>query len=226
MKILIAILMLVGSALVAEDLTPTAQAAPTPAPLAAPWDHVTLKDGQQADGKIRGYDAFFLEFQLKNATQAHLPWMEIAELKPAEFSGDAAFMKQYIKADSVEVQSRIEAKSAPHARMQALYPGFFIHGYGFKDAGNQDMFLSLAGAELFGLLVGGFGGARAADPTLSRGERDTANSMLYGGAGIFALTWLIDIVGSGFSADNFNAEHKLSLSLLPQGAAMTASVRF
>jgi hypothetical protein len=219
---------------------PVAEAtvAPTPAassmagPLAAPWDHVALKDGQEADGKIRGYDAYFLSFELKNATKVQIPWMEVAGVKPAEFSGDTALMMQYLKNEPSEVQSHIQPKSASQARMKALFPGFFLHGYGYKEAGNQDVFLSLAGAEIFGLLVGGFGAARASDPSIANdtqsGEQADAQALAWGGVSIFALSWLIDIVGSGYSADSFNAEHHLAFGLQPQGQAAlaTASLKF
>jgi hypothetical protein len=112
--------------------------------------------------------------------------------------------------------------------MKALFPGFFIHGSGFKEAGNTDMFLSLAGAELFGVLVGAFGAARAGDPALSQGERDTAASLAMGGVCVFALTWTIDLIGSGISANNYNQRHGLSLGLAParQGGIITAQLSF
>jgi hypothetical protein len=235
MKILmLALLLLPALGPAAEALpaaaSPTAEAtlAPTPAPLSPPWDSVTLKDGQWAEGKLRGYDAFFLSFELKNGAKAQLPWIEVAEVKPAEFSGDTALMRQYMKPDAVEVASRIQARSPSRARAKALWPGLLIHGAGFREAGNTDMFLSLAGAELFGIVVGGFGAARASDVSLSTGERDTANSLALGGAAVFAVTWLIDLVGSGYSAENFNAAHGLTVSLLPAPGktAVTASLRF
>ncbi len=233
--ILIAMLLLAAPLMAAKkkktptpEPTPVVTLATTPAPLAEPWDVVTLKDGQKADGKVRGYDAFFLEFETKGAKKIQLPWAELAEVKQAELSGDAAMMRQYIKPGSAEVKSRIEAKSASKAFGKALYPGFIIHGAGFREAGNTDMFLSLAGAELFGVLVGGFGATRTTDPGLSQGERDTANYMVLGGAAVFGLTWLIDLVGAPISANSLNHEHGLTLGseLRPGGGALTASLSF
>jgi hypothetical protein len=233
MKILMLALLLPAFApaeVLPAPATVTAEAtlAPTPSPLSPPWDSVTLKDGQWAEGKLRGYDAFFLSFELKNAVKLQLPWIEVAEVKPAEFSGDTALMRQYMKPDSVEVASRIQARSPGRSVGKALWPGVFIHGAGFREAGNTDMFLSLAGAELFGIVVGGFGLARASDVSLSTGERDTANSLALGGAAVFVVTWVVDLIGAAPSAKNYNAAHGLVFSFapLPGKPAVTASLRF
>jgi hypothetical protein len=219
----------------APEAAPTAQAtlAPTPSamagPLAPPWDHVALKDGQEADGKIRGYDAYFLSFELKNANKVQIPWIEVAALKPAEFSGDTALMTQYLKNEPAEVQSRIQAKGGMHAFEKALWPGFAVHGYGFKEAGNNDMFLSLAGAELFGVLVGGFGFSNANSDNVSDGvDRADALALGWSGVGIFALTWIVDLAGADASANNFNERNKLSFDMKPvdHGSVVTASLRF
>ena len=214
--------------------TPVPTAAPTPEKaepleqLSPPWDSVTLKDGQFAEGKVRGYDAFFLEFTAKNGTKFHIPWDEISSVSKAEFSGDTALMRQYLKKDSVTVSTRIAPKNPWHAMGKAFWPGILLHGFGFQDAGNQEMFLSLAGGHLFGLLIGTFGVIRSADVSITPDERSSAALLANVGYAVSGLTWVIDIIGAPISAGNFNRAHGLTLSAVPtqNGAMALAQLRF
>jgi hypothetical protein len=234
MKYLLIAMLIFGSPLMAKSKKkhPQAQllvtAVPTPSPLAPPWDKVTLKDGQQAEGKIRGYDSFFLEFESKNATKFHIPWIEVSDLAPAEFSGDSALMRQYLKTDQVEVQTFIQAKNPHDVRMIAAWPGFMLHGSGYRAAGDNDSFLSLAGLELFGVGIGLFGLGQSTDTAASASDQSVSQGLMIAGGSIFLITWVWDLVGSGYAAESFNSQHGLSLSFAPtlQGNLMTAQLRF
>ena len=192
-----------------------------PAPLAPPWDKVELKDGQKLEGKFTGYDAYFLEVEGRNAHHFSLPWKEVATITPAEFSGNIALMKAYLTQEKVEVASFVQAKDPHVACKAALFPGIFIHGYGYRAAGNRDMFLSLACAEAFGVVMAGIGGVTVAD---SKPEDNTgmATAMLWGGIGVFVVSWYWDIIGAPMSVRDFNQKNGLTLitAPLPRGGAL------
>lgn len=204
----------------ADDLTPTAQA--------GAWDRVVLKDGQKMEGRIRGHDAFFLDIESRNGTELHLPWPEILEVAPAEFTGASAFYRQNMTADNVKVTSVIEPRSPSAALGKAFWPGFFIHGYGHKEAGDTDMFLSLAGAELFGALVAGFGASKVLDAGVAQGDKDTAQYLVWGGGGVFILSWIWDIAGAPGAARAYNERHKVAFDVVPaqRGVMLGMSTRF
>ena len=193
-------------------------------PLSA--DSITLKDGQTAKGVIGGYDAYFLQFTLGNGAKIDVPMKEIAKIQPDEFTGDTAMIGQYLSAEATPVTVHIQPKSPSQALGKAFFPGFFIHGYGHKVAGDTDMFMALAGAELFGLLVGGFGAIRQIDPAASQQYKDFSMYLLAGGGVFFGLSWLVDIAFANHAAKKFNAEHRLSLAPLPEGGRLAWSTSF
>jgi hypothetical protein len=239
-----------GAGLSAADVSPTAAAAPVspapaaveavtqtaavavtpeptlapkaPAPLAPPWDKVQLKDGQKLEGKIRGYDAYFLEVEAPNAHHFSLPWKEVASVQAAEFSGDTALMKGYLSTEQVTVTSHVERKDSSAALKAAFWPGTLVHGYGYRVAGNKDMFYSLVCAEAFGGLMAGVGGYTVSDSSTSPDNKAMANAMLWGGVGVFVVSWAWDIIGAPMSADSFNQKNGLSLitAPLPSGGAL------
>jgi hypothetical protein len=200
----------------AED---SASPATATAKLGPPWDKVQLKDGQAMLGKIQSYDGYYLVIAGQNGHAFSLPWAEISGVEQGTLSGDTAMMRQHISNEAVEVKSHIEPKDAGSAFRAALFPGVLFHGFGYHVAGNQDMFLSLAGAESFGVIVAAFGAGRALDSSASGYEKQIASSLVWGGLGLFAVTWAWDLIGSPSSASSYNAEAGLSLAPLPQGGA-------
>ncbi len=197
-------------------------------PLAA-WagnDRITLKDGQSAEGKVAGYDAYFLQFTLGNGSKVDVPMKEIAQIEPGDFTGDTAMISQYLSRDAAPVTVHIQPKIPSQALSKAFFPGFFIHGYGHKTAGDNEMFMALAGAELFGVLVGGFGAIRQIDPAASKQDKDFSIYLLAGGGAFFGLSWLFDIALASHSARKFNQEHHLSLAPEQDGARLAWSTRF
>ncbi len=210
-----------------------AGAAETPAPVSATaeaeikWDRIVLKDGQSMQGRIKGYDAFFLDVEAKGSGAAfHLPWREVAEVAPAEFTGDTAMIRQYLSPDMVKVESSIQARDPYEAVSKSFWPGFLIHGYGHKVAGDQDTFLSLAGAEIFGALVAGFGAAKLADAGVAQGDKDTAQYLVYGGGAMFVLSWAWDVLGSARAARKYNERHRLILGAAPGGVVLGLAGEF
>ena len=133
---------------------------------------------------------------------------------------DLGAMKQNLSPDYVEVSSRVGSRDPGAAFKAALWPGLVIHGYGAHVAGDQDMFLSLAGAEIFGLVVGGFGTVREFYPNVSEDDKATAMYLIWGGGGMFVLSWAWDLVDAPLAARAFNRDNGLSLLPLPEGGAL------
>jgi len=227
-KALFLALLLAAPGLWAAKPKPTPAATLVVTPEAAPSydDLIVLKDGQSAKGHIGGYDAYFLQFSLPNGAKIDLPMKEIAEIQPASFTGDMAMISQSLSREDVPVTAHIQPKDAGQALGKAFFPGFFIHGYGHKVAGDNEMFMALAGAELFGVLVGGFGAVRQIDPAASQQDKDFSAYLLGGGAVFFGLSWLVDIALASHSAKKFNEAHHLSLLPDPDGGRLAWSTRF
>lgn len=198
------------------------------APPKAPYDKMTLKDGQRAEGKFKGYDAYFLSFVEKNGTVIQVPWIEVASLDPAVDSGDNAIMKQYLKADPTEVTSFIAPKSPDLALQQALWPGFVIHGAAYHYAGDDGMYYSLLSLEAFGVGAAIFGAALVGDTADSPGDQQISGGLMIAGGALFVGSWFVDIIGAGSAVRDFNDSHKLSLSLAPSanGSMLSARMEF
>lgn len=181
---------------------------------------VGLKDGQRAKGRLLGYDAFYLVLEHENGRRYDVPWKEVSEFAPDEFSGDTAMVRQYLTQEEVVVTAVIQPKDLGRVTGKAFWPGFLVHGAGFREAGNNDMFLSLAGAEIFGALIAGFGASKVLDAGVAKGDKDTAQYLVWGGGAVFLGSWLVDLAFSRVSAGNYNARHGFSLGLAPQGAVL------
>jgi hypothetical protein len=84
----------------------------------------------------------------------------------------------------------------------------------------------MAGGELFGVIMLGFGLSEALGPDIKGESKATSQSIAIGGGVIFGVTWLWDVVGAGAAATRFNKEHNLSLLPLDGGAQLALSTRF
>ena len=216
-----------GAEVAPASASSTAAAGEAPAPEAYEAT-VVLKDGQQASGKVARYDAFFLELVPSGTGKTlNIPWREVLEFRPSIFTGDSVVVKQYLSSEAVEVGTRIQAKDPGRALKAAFWPGFLLHGAGYREGGDVDMFYSLAGAELFGALVGAFGFAELGAPEVKGETKGTAQALAYSGLGIFAITWAWDLLGSGYAARAYNSKYGLALTPRPEGGAvLAAGVRF
>lgn len=224
MKAWIAALLLAQSAWAArpEKAMPaslTATASPFPA-------KVTLKDGQSMKGEVLSYDAFFLVVAQAGGRKFDLPWREIAEVTLEEFSGDDAMMRQYLTPERVAVASVIQPRDPGAALAKAFWPGVLLHGYGHKQAGESEVFFSLAGAGIFGGLMGGFGLARALDAGVSESDKELARYLAWGGGAIFTISWLWDLSFAASAARKFNAKHGLAIAPAPGGVALGTRLEF
>ena len=201
----------------AAPVAPTvATAQPTPASRLS----VTLKDGQQADVTLRRYDSVFLTVLNAQGTAFDLPWVEVASIGGSEADPDLLLMRGHLDRSSVTVSSQLAAKQPRKAFSQALWPGILLHGAGHRYAGDQDAFFSLAGGELFGLVVGGFGLSEVLGPEKTGESKSTAIGLAASGGAIFALTWLWDLGFAPGAARKFNQAHGLALQPLPNGAQL------
>lgn len=201
---------------------PAAPAAPQAgaADAAAAAIQVRLKDGQSLDARLLKYDAYFLSIANGAGTVFDLPWAEVASVDGAELGADLALMRGRLSAEPSDVSSLIQARSGRAAFGKAVWPGFFLHGSGHRYAGDNDTFISLAGAELFGVVVGGFGLNELLGPSKDGEHKDTALALTIGGGSIFALTWLWDLAFAPGAANRFNQAKGLVLEPTPTGAQL------
>lgn len=212
----------------AVALSPSAEATalPTPAPPSAGSGQapillqVRLKDGQSAELKLLHYDSVFLSAVNAKGTKFDLPWNEVASLSSADAGPDLALMQGHLTPEASPVGSQIALRQPGTAFTQALWPGFLLHGAGHRYAGDQDTFFSLAGGELFGLVVGGFGLSELLGPEKTGESKDTALALASAGGIIFGLTWLWDLGFAPGAATKFNQAKGLALQPLPTGAQL------
>ncbi len=121
---------------------------------------------------------------------------------------------------------RVYARDPKAAFAAALWPGFFLHGWGHHVAGDQETFLNLAGGELFGVIMLTFGLSEALGPDIKGESKATSQSIAIAGGAIFATTWLWDLTRAGAAATRFNRENHLSLAPREGGAQVALNTRF
>jgi hypothetical protein len=210
---LLLVLCALGSALGAEaaPLSATAQAPADEAP--APTGHVRvrLKDGQVLDALLQHSDKYFLSVNNAKGTHFDIPWSEVEALDSADLGAELAPLRANIKAGPAEVSSLVEPRRGGTAFQRALWPGILLHGAGHRYAGDSDAFVSLAGGELFGVVVGGFGLSELLGEGKAGESKDTALALSVGGGAIFGLTWLYDLAFAPGAARKFNEAKGLSL---------------
>jgi hypothetical protein len=181
---------------------------------------VTLKDGQALDARLLKYDAYFLSIANSRGTAFDLPWAEVAALDSEELAADLPLLRGRITAEASPVGSIIEARQPRRALAKAFWPGLLLHGSGHRYAGDQDTFVSLAGAELFGVVVGAFGVAELLGPGKPGEHKETAQALSIAGGSIFALTWAWDLLFAPGAARRYNEGKGLALQAAPGGAQL------
>lgn len=206
-------------------LTPAPMPAATPAATAVPAEiTVTMKDGQQAHLKMLRYDSVFLSTVNAKGTALDLPWVEIAKVDGDAAGADLALMRGHITDEPSPVNSVMAPRDPGKAFAQALWPGILLHGSGLRYAGDQDSFVSLAGGELFGVVVGTFGLYEVLGPDIVGESKTTANALTIAGGTIFAVTWIWDLAMAPGAARRFNDSK--GLALLPRQDGLQLSYKF
>ena len=118
-------------------------------------------------------------------------------------------------------------KADPDAAFKAAFwPGILLHGAGYREAGDTDTFVNLAGGEIFSAVLLGFGLAEALGPDIKDESKATSQSIAAAGGVIFVGTWLWDIAGASGAARKFNEKNGLSLSPKGDGAQVALALQF
>lgn len=181
---------------------------------------ITLKDGQQLQGHLLKYDDYFLSVKNQRGTSFDLPWVEVQSVESSALGADLPLMQGRLTGAASAVHSLVQARNPSTALAHAFWPGILLHGAGNRYAGNDDRFVSLVGAELFGVVVGGFGANEYFGPGKDGEHKDTALALTVGGGVIFGLSWLWDIATSASAARTFNEAHGLALLPTQNGAQL------
>jgi hypothetical protein len=195
---------------------------------------LVLKDGQALKGAVQGYDSYFLDVKIQKGATFHVPWPEIKSVSREGRPEDWA--QAFLTAEqNVVVTTTVTPLNPGQAFLASLFPGFFIHGWGHYQARDTDRFYALLGAEVFGVMVGGFGVTEASgvwglksSPGVAGENDNTARALAYAGAAIFAGSWLWDVCFASSAADRFNREHGLVLNVAPvkDGMLLGMNCRF
>jgi len=203
---------------------PAPAAAATPVPTPGSAITVTLKDGQVAHLALLRYDRFFLTAVNPKGTSFDIPWAEVAAVEGPDAGADLALMRGNITGDPALVGSIVAPRDPGHALGAAFWPGVLLHGSGYRYAGDNGMFVDLAGAELFGVVVGVFGAYINANPDNTNLSEDQGASkvLIATGAGIFLVTWVWDMF-SPLEAAQLNKDKGLALLPFPGGAQLACS---
>src|SRR5665213_1644693 len=177
---------------------------------------VTLKDGQKADLILQSYDHFFLTALNSKGTRFDLPWTQVASVACPNAGADLALMRGNITSDRAAVDSIIDPRYPSTAFERALWPGLILHGAGFRYAGDGGTFVDLAGAEIFGVVVGAFGLYLNSSPNKADSSKVVPQTLSVAGGVIFVGTWLWDLCFSPGAARALDNAKGLALEPLPQ----------
>lgn len=188
---------------------------------------VRLKDGQAFEAQLQRSDKYFLSINNAKGTHFDVPWAEVEAIESSDISSDGlALLRANLMPEPGPVGSIVEPRSGGEAFKRALWPGFLLHGSGHRYAGDNDTFVSLAGGELFGVVIAGFGLSELSSTTEDGEHRGTSLALAVGGGSIFALTWLYDLAFAPGAARDFNAAKGLSLEPASQGDGVQLSYKF
>ncbi len=172
-------------------------------------DTVVLKDGQVLKGDVKGFDAYFLDVKNGLGTPFHIPWGEVRSVSHTT-TANSWLEDTYITQQPAEVTVVVQPVSPGACLKAALFPGVLLHGWGLRQAHDENGFYSLAGAEVFGVIVGGFGLTELTGPSIQGENKDTSLGLTIGGGSIFALSWLWDLAFAAHTAEKFNHDHGLA----------------
>jgi hypothetical protein len=183
---------------------------------------VRLKDGQVFPAQLQKSDKYFLSFNNAKGTHFDIPWAEVEAVDSKDLGADGlALLRANLTPGPGPVGSIVEPRSGGEAFKRALWPGFLLHGSGHRYAGDNDSFVSLAGGELFGVVIGAFGLSELNGATEDGEHRGTSLALAVGGGSIFALTWFYDMAFAPGAARDFNAAKGLSLEPRPDGVQLS-----
>jgi hypothetical protein len=183
---------------------------------------VRLKDGQSFQAQLQKSDKYFLSVNNAKGTHFDIPWAEVEAIDSSEVGSDGlALLRANLTPGPGPVGSIVEPRDGSVAFKRALWPGFLLHGSGFRYAGDNETFVSLAGGELFGVVIAGFGLSELQSTTDDGEHRGTSLGLAVGGGSIFALTWLYDLAFAPGAARDFNAAKGLSLEPRPDGVQLS-----
>lgn len=195
-----------GSAQAALPAAPQLDASPSSGHLS-----VRLKDGQAFEAQLQKSDKYFLSVNNAKGTHFDIPWTEVEAVDSRDLGEGLGLLRANLTSAPSAVGTLVEPRRGGEAFKRALWPGFLLHGAGHRYAGDNDAFVSLAGGELFGVVVGGFGLSELLGETKAGEHKDTALALNIAGGSIFGLTWLYDLAFAPGAARQFNEAKGLSL---------------
>jgi hypothetical protein len=164
-----------------------------------------------AQGIVRSFDDYFVDFETSTGLKVSVPWREVGAIEEKEASGASAFFGAKMVEGDAKVESLLAPLSPSRARGLAFGTGFLIHGWGHRYARDNKTFLSLVGAEAFGLLVAAIGGNDFLDPNFKNEDQTISTAMLITGGAFFVGSWLWDIAYAPEAARKFNKAKGLAL---------------
>lgn len=173
-------------------------------------DIITLKDEQVFEGDVKSFDSYYVTILLPNGIEASIPWEEVRSIKHTTTPG-SWLEQEYMTKEDVEVKTLVAPLSPDTARLKALYPGFITRGAGHFYAKDSNTGMSLLSIGVMSALLMAINVPQLMVPETEENSGTIARAIFYTGAGVFVLSWIYDIIFSGFSAEDFNRNNTFLL---------------
>ena len=183
-------------------------------------DVITLKDEQVFEGDVKSFDSYYVIIELPNGVEASIPWDEVRQIKHTTTAG-SWLEQEYMSKEEVEVKTLVAPLSPDTARLKALYPGFITRGAGHFYAKKTDTGMSLLSAEVLSVILMAINAPQLFVPETNQNSGAIAKAVFYTGAGVFVLSWLYDIIFSGFAVEEFNRDNTFLIQKEGQNEAGT-----
>ena len=173
-------------------------------------DIITLKDDQQFNAEVTGFDGYYLTVALENKKSVNIPWREVRFVKHTT-TASSWLEETYINNEEVEVDTLVTPVSEDKAFWNSVFPGLVIHGSGHFYAKNQNVGMSLMSAEIVSLIIM----AVSINEVLTPVEQDQSNNVskfvFFTGLTMFTVSWVWDMVFSKTAAAEYNSNHDFIL---------------
>lgn len=170
-------------------------------------DIITLKDGQEFQADVAGFDSFYLSVTLTAGQEVSIPWAEVRTIKHTT-TGSSWLEETYMTPGDADVATFVVPLSKDIALQKSLFPGIGMHGAGHFYAKDTNMGMSLLSAEVVSLIMMGLSVSEIIKPEEGSQATDVSRIVFYTGFTIFGGSWLYDIIFSGAAVERFNSENK------------------
>jgi hypothetical protein len=168
-------------------------------------DIITLKDSQEFQADVAGFDDFYLAVSLTASRAISIPWREVKAIAHTT-TGSSWLEETHITPEDVDVVTLVKPLSGGMALQKAIFPGIAMHGAGHFYAKDTNRGMSLLAAEIVSLFMMGLSVSEVINPQ-DDSQSSVSRAVFFTGLTVFGGSWLYDIIFSGSAVDKFNSEN-------------------